>query len=416
MSIAGRRLQRAYYSVGTGSSGDLALPRVAWEGGPAYWNQFSKTAAAGWNDPSFFPMVSFSNSFSSDAEIQWDADHGINVYHGLNPWSEYDLLLNHDMYYVGDAYADVYSGVTMPSTFNRWVGYSIPDEIDGTSADGPTGLANVTSYSDGYRANNDGRFISANYTQMVVSTTFQPYGEQFVNHTGVDAVSIDMYWYTIPDTSFGNVYVTDVGGPTAPRTATSYGAMMRGLRQLDGNDSSRKPLWMFVEMLSGSPGEQFVRYIDPAELKGAAMSSVINEARGLMWFNNVASQGYEVGNVLRQAQVNGTGFVGYYQVEAMGEVCAQIKVLAPVINTQSYVWTFGSNLETMLKTYNGYAYIFAMCSNGSTPGSRTFTLPTGVNGTSVEVVDESRNLTISGGQFTDSFNAEYSYHIYKIAL
>lgn len=416
MSISARRLQRSEQHISAPAGGNLALPRVAWEGGPAFWQQFSKASAVGWADPSFFPIVSFSNSFGSDAEIQWDASHGINVYHGLNPWSEYSKLLDYGMYYIGDPYADVYSSVMMPSSFNRWVGYNMPDEIDGTSGSGPTGLSNVTSLANGYRANNDGRFISANYTQMVVSTSFDPYGAQFVNHSGVDAVGIDMYWYTIPNASFGNVYVSNVSGPSSPRSATSYGAMVRGLRQQDATDVNLKPIWMFIEMLSGSPGEQFVRYIAPDELKGAAMSSVINEARGLMWFNNVASQGYEVGNVLRQAQISGSGFVGFNQVEAMGQINNQVLSLAPVINTQSYVWNFGANLETMLKTYGGFAYIFAMCSNGSTPGSRTFTLPSGINGTSVTVVDESRSLTVSAGQFTDSFAAEYSYHIYRIAL
>lgn len=414
MAPLARRIQRVRSA--SAGSGDLSLPRIAWEGGPAYWGQFSKAAAAGWTSPGFFPMMSFSNSFSSDAEIAWDKAHGINVYHGLNPWSEYSRLPNHGMFYVGDAYADMYSGVTMPSSFANWVGYNTPDEIDGTSGSGPSGLATVTSIANGYRAQNDGRFICANYTQMVVSTSFQPYGEQYINHPGVDGVSIDMYWYTIPNGSFGNNYVSAVGGPTNPRRATSYGAMVRGLRQLNDLGPKKKPMWMFVECLSGSPGEQFVRYIEPGELKGAVMSSIINEARGIMWFNNVASEGYAVGNVLRQAQVQGSGFVGHNQIVAMQEVNSQVHTLAPIINTQSYVWSFGSNLDTMLKTHAGFAYIFAMCSNNSSPGSRTFTLPTGINGTTAEVVGESRNVSISGGQFTDNFAFEYSYHIYKIAL
>jgi len=411
----GRRLQKAA-GLSVSVSVGLNLPRIAWEGGPAYWSQFSKTAAVGWNDPSFFPMMSFSNSFSSDEEIAWDKAHGINVYHGLNPYSPYDMLPAHDMYYVGLPYADVYSNVTMPSSFANWIGHNTPDEIDGTSGSGPNGLAAVTAESNDYRALNDGRPIFANYTQMVVSNSFQPYGEQFINHTGVDAVSIDMYWYTIPNASFGNAYVTSVNGPVAPRTATAYGAMVRGMRQLNDLGSTKKPMWMFVECLSGSPGEQFVRYIAPGELKGAVMSSIINEARGIMWFNNVASEGYAVGNVLRQAQVQGSGFVGHTQIVAMQEVNSQVHALAPVINTQSYVWNFGANLETMLKTQGGFAYVFAMCANNSAPGSRTFTLPAGISGTQVQVVDEGRTIPVSGGAFSDTFAAEYSYHIYKIAL
>ena len=224
-----------------------------------------------------------------------------------------------------------------------------------------------------------------------------------------------MYWYTIPDSSFGNQYVSSVNGPPNPRSASSYGAMVRGLRQLNDQGETKKPIWMFVEILSGSPGEEFVRYIDPDELKGAVMSSIINEARGIVWFNNVASETHSVGNVLREAQVKGVSFVGYEQVVAMGEINNLVHGLAPVINTQSYEWNFGSGLDTMLKAHNGYAYIFAMTDDGST-GSRTLVLPDGISGDTAEVIGENRTITINNGTLTDNFQNEYTYHIYKIRL
>lgn len=304
----------------------------------------------------------------------------------------------------------------MPADFAPWVGRTLPDEIDGAAGDPVDDINNAASIAAGYAAYNDGRFVQANYTQRVLQTLFQPYGEQYVNLSGVDTVSLDMYWYTIPDTSFGNEYVSAVNDPVSPRRASSYGAMVSGMNQLDATDGDLRPKWMIVEMLSGSPGEQFVGYVTPSQLKGAAINSIIHEARGLIWFNNVASEGYGVGNVLRAAQVDGVSFAGYSQVEAMGEVNAQVKALAPVINTQSYDWDFGTGFDTMLKAYNGNAYIFSMISNDSNPGSRTFTLPEGINGTQVEVVDENRSIAITNGTFTDNFVDEASYHIYKIAL
>lgn len=398
-----------------GGASLLDLPRIPWEGGSAYWAQFPKAAAAGWSDPSFFPIMINPCPFSSTDEIQWDKAHGINTYAGsLNEYSPWDLLAANGMYYLGDAYTDVYNG-QMPSDYANWVGYLLDDETDGRYAPSD-GYAYLQSLVDEYSARDDGRFMYTNYTQQVCLQNWS-YGSQYVNDY-TQAVSLDMYWYTIPDTSFGNQYVSAVGGPVVPRSATSYGGMVRGLRQVDTDDSKLQPVWMYVENYSGGPGEQFVRYIQPGELKGAVVSSIIGEARGILWFNSAMSAptGASVyGNVLRQAQVDST-FPGTPQVEAMGEINNQVLSLAPVLNTQSYVWTFGTDLDTMLKAKDGYAYIFAMCANGSTPGSRSFTLPTGVNGTSVEVVDESRTLTASGGSFTDTFAAEYSYHIYKIAL
>ena len=69
----------------------------------------------------------------------------------------------------------------------------------------------------------------------------------------------------------------------------------------------------------------------------------------------------------------------------------------------------------MLKVKDGHAYVFAM--TDGTTGSRTFTLPTGVNGSSAAVVQrEHRTIPISGGKFSDNFASESTYHIYKIPL
>lgn len=396
------------------SSGVLNLPRVEWEGGPNYWKQFAKPDAAGWDDPSFFMIGIMPCPFDAQEQIAWDKDHGINTYvGGLHQWTTWKMLGTNNMYYVGEHVNSIYDG-QMPADYPNLVGYLLDDETDGRYQPAE-GFAFLQGKVDQLRARNDGRFLNNNYTQLCNLTSW-PYGPQYVNKYQ-DAVCMDMYWYTIPDASFSHGTAGEyVCGPiTKPRSASAYGAMVRGLRIQDAKDSKRQPVWFYIELLSGSPGEQFVRDIAPNELKGAAMSAIIAEARGLVWFNNVASESKAVGNVLRSAQYD-TNFRGKTQVAAMKVVNQQIKRLAPVLNTQSYVWSFGTGLDTMLKTHAGYAYVFAMCSNNSTPGSRTFTLPTGVRGTSVEVVDENRTLAVSAGKFTDTFAAEYSYHIYKVAL
>lgn len=415
MTPFARRLQAASASAVVS---DLDLPRIPWEGGSAYWNQFPKAAAAGWNDPSFFPILIDPCPFSSTEEILWDKAHGINAYAGsLNEWTPWDLLEPNGMFYLGDKYSYLPTGQMMPDDYPAWVGYRLGDETDGIFADPNEGYAHLQGLVDTYRARNDGRFMYNNYTQMVVLQSWQQYGSPYVNNF-TDAVSMDMYWYTIPDASYGNTYIPAVNGPANPRSATSYGAMVRGMQYVDQDDGKRQPMWFYIENYSGGPAEQFVRYITPGELKGAVVSCLIAEARGIAWFNAAMSapQGASAyGNVLRSAQYD-PSFPGMPQIVAMGEINAQIHSLAPVLNTQSYVWSFGANLETMLKTYGGYAYIFAMCMNGSSPSSRTFTLPPGIDGVVVEVVDEGRTLPVNTNQFTDSFAAEYSYHIYRIAL
>ena len=88
-----------------------------------------------------------------------------------------------------------------------------------------------------------------------------------------------------------------------------------------------------------------------------------------------------------------------------------------MINSQSYQYSFGSGLDTMLKTYNGSAYVFSMVDGSSSPGSRTFALPAGVTGSTVEVVGENRTITVGANRtFTDTFAAESTYHVYKVSL
>jgi hypothetical protein len=106
-----------------------------------------------------------------------------------------------------------------------------------------------------------------------------------------------------------------------------------------------------------------------------------------------------------------------------------VKALTPVINTQSYYnasrvvngftyyyYSFNNGTDAMLKTYNGSAYIFADIGLQQSTGNKTFTLPTGVNGTTVEVIGENRTISVSNRQFTDNFASEYSHHIYRISL
>ncbi len=50
-----------------------------------------------------------------------------------------------------------------------------------------------------------------------------------------------------------------------------------------------------------------------------------------------------------------------------------------------------------------------------TTGSRTFTVPGGLEGM-VEVLNEARTLPIDGGKFTDAFPAATTFHIYRVKL
>jgi hypothetical protein len=389
----------------------LNLPRIPWEGGSAYWKKFSKPAAAGWSDPGFFPIVSTYNGISSNAEVAYDKSLGFNTYMGMWEGTPYSLFKDNGVYWIGDKLNS-----TFTDSSTNWVGDFLGDEVDGRYSFSE-GQAYLQSMVNAF--GNDGRFKYTNFTQIVMGTDIPAAtAEKFVNGYA-DAVSLDMYWYTIPFCDlkpYRDVYLTPILQPNC-RTASSYGKTMDSLRIRDAADGKPQSLWQVVELVNGGPGEgPFLGNVSSGQLTGAVMSSVIHEARGIVYFNQSMSGSCASGNLIRMTQTRSNSCAAS-QVAGAKTVNLQIKELAPVLNTQSYKYTFGPGIDTMLKVKDGYAYVFAMVDGASAPGQRSFTLPAGVSGRSVEVMFENRTIQAnSQGAFTDSFAAEYSYHIYKIKL
>lgn len=385
------------------------LPRIPWEGGSDYWKQFPN--AVNWTDPSFFPIGVWYNGISNDSNAQWDKAHGVNFYIGMIAETDFSLFERNQVYWLGEK---------LNSTFKDnspyWPGVFLDDEVDGWKDPPSEGFTYLQSVKDQYAGS--GKFFYANYTSLVIMSDMKLADQERYVNGFTDVVSVDQYFYTVPFCSWtnyrGSTYAVPIPQSTC-RTASSYGKALNSLTIRDSVDNKLQPRWYFVENLNGGPGgdQPHIANITPGQLKGAAMNTIINEARGLMWFNQSLSGPCRAGSALRQAQVQGPSFCGYAQIEAMGEVNNFIRSLAPVINTQSYEWSFGAGLDTMLKWYNGSAHVFAM--TDGTAGQRTFTLPAGLAGApSVEVVGEGRTIPVSGGTFTDTFAAEYSYHVYKI--
>jgi hypothetical protein len=391
---------------------ELDLPRIPWEGGPGYWKQFAKADAAGWDEPGFFPIVVWFNGISSDEEARYDASLGVNTYIGMADTTPYHLFEDNNMFWIGGRLND-----TFTASSRNWVGYFLDDEVDGRFSvqEGRRQLQERVESTPV-----DGLFKYANFTQTIISRDMAPGAAQHYVNGYTDVVSIDMYWYTIPFCNWrpyrGDVYLIPVSRSHC-RTASSYGKALNALRQRDDADDKLQPLWQFVENLNGGPGEgPFLGHISPDQLQGAVMNSIINEARGIVYFNQSLSGPCTGGSVFRLSQVT-ANYCGTQQVAAARRVNSRVKELAPVINTQSYDHAFGKGLDTMLKTHEGHAYIFAMVDGNSGPGQRTFRLPAGIRGRSVEVLFEDRTLPVDeSARYSDNFEAEYSYHIYRVKL
>lgn len=390
----------------------LKLPLVAWEGGAEFWSKFPKTSRAGWDKDTFFPVVLWYNGISTDEEAVYDKSLGFNSYIGMSDTTPYRLFEDNDVFWIGPPLNESFT-----SDSKNWVGNFLDDEVDGRFApeEGHSVIRKAKKDLAGSQ-----RFDYANYTQIVMGQDMKKHdSEKFVNEY-TDVASIDMYWYTVPFCDWQPSpieYITPVDAINC-RTASSYGKTMDSLRTRDQTDGKLQRMWQFVELLNGGPGDdqKFIANITPGELQGAVMNSLIHEARGLVYFNQSLNGNCTGGSLVRQTMVD-PGFCAKDQVAAAGVINNRIKDLAPVLNSQSYDFNFGEGLDTMLKAKDGYAYIFAMIDDNPTPGTRTFSMPPELRNKPIEVLYENRRLNSNAaGVFTDDFEAEYSYHIYKVKL
>jgi hypothetical protein len=380
----------------------LSLPRVPWWGGPAYYAKFSKAAAAGWTDPSFFPISVFLGKPEHASQLK---AIGINTYMAAeHDGSSMSSITRTGMDVIAQQHEWTQAEVGNDS---RVVGWFLSDECDmglgGCDGDQYSWLAQQKAYADKVRAYDDGRLVQANFGNGVLGTYWSP--DTMDSQLGlVDVSSVDKYAYTSPDVD--GLFKSTPTWPKAknPASASAYG-WLQDRMETYSSAAAPKPNWVFVETARPFLTDNGARTITGNQIEGAVWNGIIHGSAGIAYFQHNNDPSCGVYSLLQ---------CGAALTNKVAAIDAQVARLAPVINTQSYQWTFGAGLDTSLKVYGGYAYVFAM-TDGST-GQKTFTLPAGVHGTSVEVVDEGRTLAASGGTFSDSFAAEYTHHIYRVAL
>jgi hypothetical protein len=377
----------------------LNLPREAWWGGSAYYSKFSKASAAGWTDPSHFPIAVFYGKPEHASSL---ASIGINTYMGAeHDGSKVSAMTNAGISVVAQSEWTAAEVGTDPKV----VGWFLSDECEmgysGCPEDETGALAQQTKYAATARARNDGRFLQANFGNGVLGTWWAP-KTMSSQLALLDVSSVDKYAYTSPPVR-REIERSPYWTQGNSERSIAYG-WLQDRMETYASPAASKPNWVFVETAKPLLDESDATSIDPAEISGAVWNALIHGAGGIAYF-----------------QHNNNGTCGNYSLmdcansrAAVAKVDAEVKSLARVLNSQPYTWNFGSGLQTSLRATGGYAYVLAMTDGGT--GSRTFTLPAGISGTSVEVVGEGRSLPVTNGKFTDSFANEYTHHVYRVVI
>jgi hypothetical protein len=430
VGIGGYLIFRSYAAAPPNIS---SLPRIPWEGGPNYYKvangaQFAKADAAGMDDPNFFPIYYF---LCDPGKVAQFKAAGGNVCLGYWTNGNLSTLTSNGMF--AALQDEEMMGEAAPGT-SGWkpsqvgsnpnaVSWFVSDECemgysgctDWANDNGDTGrLAVQTGYVNQLRGYNDGRYMSANFGNGIVRTFWAPNTMDDMVDL-MDAAGVDKYAYT-------SCEVRDLiqNSPDWPAGATTmssaaYGWQIDQFRMLAPR---LRPFMAAIETARPMLGESCAGTITPNQMEGAVWSTLIHEARSVLYFpeNN-------------DPNCDDNSTCGQNSIAKQTAINSKVKSLAPVLNTQSYYndsyvrngktlfrYTFNNGTDTMLKTYNGSAYIFADIGLNQSPGSKTFVLPGDVTGTTVTVVGESRTIPVSGGQFTDSFAAEYTHHVYQISM
>jgi hypothetical protein len=439
---AGSKLYRVSrdYMIWFEERGDiiLNLPTIPWEGGSAYWAQFPKAQAAGWSDPTFFPIAVFLGK-SDNGHPALYAALGINTYMA----AEHQVPISQVTDYLFAITQDPESHTgewTQAEIGNdpKVVGWFMHDECEmgmGACATPPAGpgteedrrLAMWQGWCADVRAYNDGRFIWTNFGNGVRHTFWSPNTfHQFI--AAIDGCAADQYVYTHPTIIDGFAISPDwpVGAP-ANKCAAAYGWIADQLAMFNGLNATRRPYWLTIEtklpMLTDN-GRVIILY---DQIAGAVWAGIIHEARGICYFDQNAfydnitfpggptidpNTGLAPDEGLRSLIDCEQGLK-----DAVAAINAEVTSLASVLNTQSYVWDTGAvGIDTMTKVHEGHCYIFAIPGLGATLGSKTFTLPPNVSGTTAVVIGEARFLSVTDGEFVDAFLAEHQHHVYRIEI
>jgi len=169
-----------------------------------------------------------------------------------------------------------------------------------------------------------------------------------------------------------------------------------------------KPVWAFIE--ASNQGSAPTGQPTPVQIKAEVWFALVHQARGIQYFCHQFNPTFVDDACIVNAN---------YRI-ALQSINAQIHSLARALNSKTLsgsqaISVRSSNaavrVDTLTKN-NGTYFCFAVARQSAST-TATFTLPTGVTASSVEVIDENRNIPVRDGAFQDDF-ANYGPHLYRL--
>lgn len=413
------------------------------DGGPSYYadNGFTAAAAAGWDEPSFFP-IGQDYSFYPANDVATFKALGLNFTHRVTSSTDLSALREAGIWVIQG------SGDTPTNGGSETVAGHMDEPGDWSD------IQSAAALIAGWGL--PGLFLHTAFTwnQIFYGTVSGvPGGNDtmpYVMGTGIstdgdvtlNVPAADIYWFA-GSTITGGGGVPYEGGLiynqasnlTADQCARGphYGDMIDTMRGWLTTPASPAPVFCaYIETDNGLLSDPGARQITPPEWVWAVWSCVIHGARGIIYFSATSDYGDGSTFGFSTSVLSGQSVSMYDQAVITN---AQLAALAPVINSEFAEGYFtvsptptilngatpDSGIDAMAKYFTGgYGvtpgfYIFATTRESETAAniSATFTTADQYSGP-VTVVGEDRTVAATGGVFTDVFATGAAVHVYQL--
>lgn len=382
------------------------------DGGPGYYGNFSGSLPT---RADYFPIGVWLESVMDVPDIHKDIENGLNTYVDITRNSNSGQLVGTGLNFMASFAVQGSQGFVVSDEVDMWGGpgdgeWSGKRPGEGAicvPADIPCGYSIQRQLSEAAGGETVLRY--ANYGKGVTFWETDSEAARFVNGYQ-DIVSADNYWFTDPNICFESEGGRLLDKPRdlsreECRLAANYGWTVDRLRSLI-RPAGSKPVWAFVEV--GHPAtEADAPTITPSQIRAAVWSSLIHEARGIIFFNHSFSGDCVSQHVLRDC--------GPRLSVEVGQLNQQLTKLAPVLNADfldGALTVLDGSIDGSVKIRSGNIYLFAGSTQHAKQTAR-MRVACSVDG-DAEVIDEKRSVPVRNGELVDAFADAESVHLYKL--
>jgi hypothetical protein len=368
-------------------SGVVTTPYAAWANWPS-------------NNPNYFPIGVWLQSSHHIAEFR---EIGINLFVGTSDFVDETTLKAFE--HAAMPLIAEQGPIALTSPYRSAIaGWMQPDEPDNAQ---PNGLG-------GYGTCIEPSKIVADYTKLKSADSSRPvllgFGRgvadtQWSGRGGCTGQTTTYYPVAVRG---GDIIAFDIYPVASYQGRLEFVARgLDNLRAWIAMAGQRRIIWNAIEAVPIHSGAVPTATQERAEI----WMSIIHGSRGIVYF--VHQFNADEGRLIREDGI----FNFPTLANAVRAINAEVTSLAPVLNSPDVVLD-GVSLEpkaeavdTMVRRYQGAIYLFAICMR-ATCGTTRFTL-SGISYATVEVIGESRILSLADSVFQDEF-AGYDVHLYRI--